>query len=215
MVADYSLPDDVYIGFTGRTGGATNNHWARNIQFAVGAIPPPAGGGDTASCDGGVCGTIDQVATDGIAGMTTYSLGIDLPASAANVYTIFGDTDDSMTIPGAYQEAAPFGANTGGVNPAFLTAAPTAAYDSWLTVGLTSGDAAGALGSIGIDWDSWTASSGLSVDNGAVFWMSPAAGPSSSAALAQITATTGSMVAVINAQGRSASGEDWQARGLT
>ena len=44
-----------------------------------------------------------------------------------------------------YQEAAPFGANTGGVSPAFLTTVPTVAYDGWLTVGITEGDADGAL----------------------------------------------------------------------
>ena len=42
VAADYALPADVYIGFTGRTGGATNNHWARNIQYAVGDATPSA-----------------------------------------------------------------------------------------------------------------------------------------------------------------------------
>ena len=54
IVSDYSLPAPAYLGFTGRTGGATNNHWARSIQYAVGdsaglpVVPPtpapPAGG---------------------------------------------------------------------------------------------------------------------------------------------------------------------------
>jgi hypothetical protein len=78
------------------------------------------------------------------------------------------------------QADAPFGANIGGVAAAFVAAVPTTAFDSWLTVGITGGDAAGALSSIGIDWDGWTASAGLSVDNGAVFWMSPGDGPSGS-----------------------------------
>ena len=30
-VADYTLPDAVYLGFTGRTGGATNNHFVRSV----------------------------------------------------------------------------------------------------------------------------------------------------------------------------------------
>ena len=76
-----------------------------------------------------------------------------------------------MAIPAAYQSDAPFGANVGGVAAAFVAAVPTTAYDSWLTVGITDGDAGGALSSIGIDWDTWTGSAGLSVDNGAVFWM--------------------------------------------
>ena len=56
------------------------------------------------------------------------------------------------------QEAAPFGANVGGVNPLLVSASPAAAFDSWLTVGVTDGDSAGRLSSIGIDWTAWTIS---------------------------------------------------------
>ena len=62
-----------------------------------------------------------------------------------------------------------------------------AEFDGWLTVGITGGDGGGALSSIGIDWDTWTASAGLSTDNGAVFWMSPDDGPTGSAVIGQIT----------------------------
>ena len=65
------------------------------------------------------------------------------------MYTIYGKFDSPMTLPAAYQEATPFGSNTGGVNAALISASPTAAYDSWLTVGITDGDASGALGTIG------------------------------------------------------------------
>ena len=85
-----------------------------------------------------------------------------------------------MELPAAYQSDAPFGANTGGVAAAFVAAVPTTTYDSWLTVGITGGDAGGKLSSIGIDWSTWTADAGLSTDNGAVFWMSPDDGPSGS-----------------------------------
>ena len=81
-------------------------------------------------------------------------------------------------------------------------------------MGLTGGDSAGALSSIGIDWDTWTASAGLSVDNGAVFWMSPDDGPSGSAVVAQVT-VAGDSTATVNAQGRSTSGDDWKAAGIS
>merc|ERR1711959_560376 len=98
--------------------------------------------------------------------------------TASNAYTIYGKSTGSLSLPAAYQCATPFGANTGGTNPAFWAVANNAAlgfaqYDSWLSAGLTDGDAGGALSSIGIDWDAWTADSGIEVTDGAVFWMSP------------------------------------------
>eukprot|EP01051_Picozoa_sp_SAG22_P004210 SAG22_NODE_220_length_14862_cov_73.769424_1_plen_1257_part_10 len=39
-IAGYTLPSDVFIGFSGRTGGATNNHWVRNVMIGTGAAPP-------------------------------------------------------------------------------------------------------------------------------------------------------------------------------
>jgi hypothetical protein len=46
-VLTYAPPTPTFLGFTGRTGGATNNHWARNIQYAVGgagSAPAPSSG---------------------------------------------------------------------------------------------------------------------------------------------------------------------------
>ena len=38
----YTLPQPAYLGFTARTGGATNNHWVRNINTGgVWVFPPP------------------------------------------------------------------------------------------------------------------------------------------------------------------------------
>ena len=130
------------------------------------------------------------------------------------MYTIFGDASNDMVIPAGYQEVAPFGANTGGVNAAFVSVSPTAAFDSWLSVGITDGDASGALGSVGIDFSAWTDTAGATINNGAVFWMAPTDGPAGKAVVAQIT-TSGDFDAVINAQGRSSGGaDDWQARGI-
>ena len=99
-------------------------------------------------------------------------------------------------------------------NPAFFAIMAGAEFDGWLTVGITGGDTAGALSSIGLDFDGWTASSGLSTDNGAVFWMSPDDGPTGEAVVAQIT-VTGGFTASVNAQGRSNSGDDYKVVGVT
>ena len=170
------------------------------------------GGGPSGTCVADTCGTVTQTSTAGPG--TTYQLGLTLASGAKNVYTIYGDLESTMAIPAAYQSDAPFGANIGGVAAGFIAAVPSTAFDSWLTVGKTEGDPAGAISSIGIDWDSWTDSGGLSVDNGAVFWMVPDDGPSGSAVIAQVT-VAGDFSATISAQGRSTSGEDWQASGIT
>jgi hypothetical protein len=145
-------------------------------------------------------------------GYDTYTLAVTLTGSASNVYTIYGNADSAMSIPAAYQQATPFGANTGGTNPAFWPLAAGTEFDSWLTVGITGGDAAGALSSIGIDFDAWTTDTGLSTSDGAVFWMSPDDGPAAGtdAVVAQITVAEGSAgTATMGMQGRSSSGADW------
>eukprot|EP01050_Picozoa_sp_SAG11_P005908 SAG11_NODE_435_length_9493_cov_21.529806_3_plen_674_part_00 len=165
-------------------------------------------GDEPEECTSSVCGSVDTVSTDGPG--TTYQLILTLSGDAANVYTIYGTEGSLMSIPASYHEAAPFGANTGGVNPAFLSVVTDAAFDGWLTVGITDGDTDDALSSIGIDWDGWTADAGISTDNGAVFWMSPDDGPTGSAVVAQFTTSPG-WEATLGAQGRSTSGADWQA----
>ena len=113
-----------------------------------------------------------------------------------------------MVVPAADQVASPFGADVGGVNPALFSANADAEFDSWLTVGITD-DAANRLGSVGIDFDSWTASAGMTVDNGAVFWMYPDNGPSGNVTVAQLTVPSASGGhAVMNAQGRGADDGD-------
>ena len=81
----------------------------------------------------------------------------------------------------------------------FFAVNAAAGADSWLTVGITEGDSAGALSSVGIDWGTWTSDTGLTVDNGAVFWMSPSDGPSDTAVVAQLT-VAGDFTAQVSAQ---------------
>ena len=106
--------------------------------------------------------------------------------------------------------AAPFGADIGGVAPAFFAFSADAEYDSWLTVGPTDGDNAGQLSSIGVDFARWTARTAFSSSDCAVFWMSPDDGPSGDVVVAQITVAAGSSGRVsMMLQGRSNDGEDW------
>eukprot|EP01052_Picozoa_sp_SAG31_P044562 SAG31_NODE_7818_length_1590_cov_1.079812_1_plen_376_part_10 len=133
------------------------------------------------------------------------------------IYAIYGDTDHPLVMPAAHQEPLPFGANIGGTNPAFLTASPNSAYDSWLTIGMTEGNVHNDLASIGIPWDDWTESQGLSVDDGAVFYMNPGDGPSfmgqdAGIVIAQLTLSTPgtTLHAQVGAQGRSLNdAPDW------
>ena len=148
-------------------------------------------------------------------------MSVSLSAMATSAYTIYGNVDSGMEIPPAYQCATPFGANTGGTNPAFWAVANNAAlgyaqFDSWLTVGLTDGDAGGAISSIGIDFQSWSESTGLSVNDGAVFWMTPDNAPAGDSVVAQITVAAGSSGTVtMGMQGRSpGTAEDWRANNI-
>ena len=161
--------------------------------------------------------TVAGWTADWTAGWTTYRMSATLKGTASNAYTIYGKTTGSLTLPAAYQCATPFGANTGGTNPAFWAVANNAAlgfaqYDSWLSAGLTDGDAAGALSSIGIDWGGWTADAGIEVTDGAVFWMSPDDAPGGDVVVAQLTVTAGTSGTMTGGmQGRSSTGEDWNA----
>ena len=82
---------------------------------------------------------------------------------------------------------------------------------------MTAGDVHNLMSSIGIDWTTWTPTTGVSVDDGAVFWMDPDDAPAfadnaEGAVVGQMTIETGTPACVImSAQGRGASGsEDWE-----
>lgn len=115
------------------------------------------------------------VATDGISGYTTYQASVALSGTLLNAYTIAGSQANPMQIPPAYQVDAPFGTNTGGTNPAYWAYNAECQFDSWLTVGVTDagGSSSSMLGNIGINFAGWTENAGMSIDDGAVFWMSP------------------------------------------
>lgn len=149
-------------------------------------------------------------------GYTTYQLTVILAPGSRNVYAVFGKDNSPMSFPPAFQVPAPFGANIGGVSPAFYQASADAQFDSWLTVGTTDGSASGGISSVGIDFTSWTESAGLSATDGAVFWMDPDSGAAATGGnpvvVAQLTVpvTTPFFTATAGAQGRSTNGLDWE-----
>jgi hypothetical protein len=151
--------------------------------------------------------------TGSAAGYTTYMLTASLHANtAANLYSIEGTPDGTMEIPAAFQVATPFGANVGGVMASMQTSVP----DSWLTVGITDDCNTGVLSSLGIDFESWSETTGLSVDNGAVYWLFPDAAPGGDVAVAQLTVPSGSSGTVkMGMQGHATGGGDWNVREVT
>ena len=83
-------------------------------------------------------------------------------------------------------------------------------------------DGSSGLSSIGVDFDAWTEDSGITIANGAVFWMDPGAAEplrdSNDAdpihtVLAHITVPTGEDVTATfgEVQGRSHNSQDWKA----
>jgi hypothetical protein len=186
------------MGLQGRRAGASANDdlddWQQALSFDVsgGAAPPPTPPTPTPPPPPVMSETdtaVTVVAVDGVAGWTTVQLTVTLDATMDNVYAMAGTADTTMSFPPAYQVAAPFGADIGGVNPGLFQASPEAEFDSYLTVGVTDGSAAGAIaGSPGFDLGTWTETTGVSEDNAAVFWMDPTQGPSGAdIVMAQLT----------------------------
>ena len=169
---------------------------------------------------------VNTIAWDGVEGYTTYQLSLDLAtrSDAYNVYSIHGTQDSPLTLPPAFQVAEPFGSVYGGVNPIMFAYSPEAQYDSWLTLGVTTGKEAftgESLSMIGLDLDSWSETQGVHCDNGAMFFMDPAHGPTledrdgplgpredrGEIVVAQLTVPNeGSYTVTMNAQGRI---KDW------
>ena len=191
--------------------------------------PPPPGAGNTGQTedeDGIATAVVSEVMVDGIQGHTTYRVAVHIGGDARNIYTIYGQStagsqDHPMEIPAARQVATPFGVDVGGVNSAFFSVSDESQYDSWLTVGLTTGDTNNVISSVGILWDQWHETSGLHITDGAVFWMDPENGPqvaSKDPVVMQLTVPNGcSFHGVFNAQGRTVAGAidgNWDARNI-
>ena len=180
------------------------------------SLPPPVSGTD---CDlpeidctqyEYVCPKITEITNcneGGIPGYTTYQLSLQIKNdNVKNIFAVYGDTEDELYLPPAYQTPIKLGDNIGGINPVILRINPDSQFDSWLTVGVTNGDNNNLVSSIGIDFNSWTDTHGIEVDDGAVFVLDPEQNivNGNEYIIAQITVSTGSnYVAIFNVQGKT------------
>ena len=174
--------------------------------------------------------TTVAAATNVASGHMAYTLLVQPRAGTApgtgprNVYAVYGEQNNAMELPPAFHVPAPFGCDIGGTNPQFWAINADSQWDSWLTIGITQGDPHNLMSSIGIDWSSWTDVSGLSVDDGAVFWMDPSDAPPftdspDGVVIGQITVPSAAPVSgrcvILSAQGRSSGDEeDWEERAV-
>ena len=158
-----------------QNAGAITGHSHSNTNVDCTARLGTNANGLVVENDQAVQTDVTTVSTSGVAGHTTYRVILHLAATVENVYTIYGDSRP-MEFPPAYQVASPFGGDIGGVNPTLISVSPGAAFDSWLTVGITQGNDAGLISKIGIDFNTWSDTIGLvsaGDSGGAVFWMDP------------------------------------------
>lgn len=150
-------------------------------------------------------------------GYETYRLQATLTGTRSSVYAIYGDSAiNAFRLPPAFQVDTPFGSQVGGTNGVFATINPDVQYDSWLTIGIEDGNTDNALSVVGLQLDAWTETSGLTAEDGAIFYMDPEHGSSGSTVLfAQITVPRSSGAqrrATMGAQGKALGAiEDWQA----
>lgn len=159
-----------------------------------------------------VNGTTTSVVT-GRNGYDTYQFKIPLDESQTNVYAIFGTSESPVILPKAFQVGAPFGTDTGGVSPDLFPINANSKFDSWLTVGKTQGDIDGSLSlTPQLALNTWSLETSQTIDNGALFLMSPAHGPTErEVIIAQFTVPSGSSGTwSCNAQGKSTNGMIWQ-----
>ena len=169
------------------------------------------------SCQGHmyVCPKLTEITRcnqGGIKGYTTYQLSLIVQPNmnVKNIYAMYGDSNNMniMHIPEAYQSSVNKGQNIGGVSEYMVSIFPETNYDSWLTIGITNGDPTNLISAVGIDFNSWSESNAMDIDNGAVFVMDPSSTDLSEQGteiiIAQLTVPTQSTsTAVINVQGKT------------
>jgi len=159
---------------------------------------------------------ITQCSEGGIPDYTTYRLSLIIKdKNIKNIYALFGSTDDQnlMIIPGAYQITNIFGSNIGGISDSLIVINRDSEYESWLTIGITDGDQGNKLGTIGIDFESWSVDSPLSIRNGAIFLLDPNEDPRNNGEIiiGQLTIPSARYEeAIINVQGKLNDGSSWE-----
>jgi hypothetical protein len=181
------------------------------------ALPPPITNSDCIltqpSCDDYtyVCPKMTEVTNcnmGGIEGYTTFRLSVIIKdnMNIKNIYAIYGDREGNMYLPPAYQSDTKTNHNIGGVEPFIKNLNPDTNYDSWLTIGLTDGDTDNKLSAVGIDFNEWTDTNGINIDNGGVFVMNPVINivEGNEYILGQISVRTGTeYIVVLNIQGKT------------
>ena len=127
------------------------------------------------SCDRKyVCPYSKEIKSDMLSGYTTYEVSLVLQDDSknGNIYAIYGDRNNPMVIPPAYQ-IENIGVDIGGTNPLINKNIPQDKYDSWLTIGIHNSNIVGKVSSIGIDFSNWDENNGITVTDGAVFLIDP------------------------------------------
>jgi hypothetical protein len=144
----------------------------------------------------------------GIDGYSTYRLSVVIKPdmNIKNIYAIYGDSIDEMYLPPVYQSDYKTNSNIGGINQYIINLNSDSNYDSWLTIGITDGDNSNRLSAIGINFDEWSDTQGLTINNGAVFLIDPEINivEGNEYVIGQITVRTGTeYMAVFNIQGKT------------
>ena len=129
------------------------------------------------SCDFCSCGdplssytmTVEEHAVDGIEGMTTYRLYVNMENEADFLSAMYGTSVNPMSLStsdGFYNNEFASGSAADGVNEIFFGTFPEMAYDSWVTIGI-DGTPAGSEVAIGTVWSedqAWTNSFASNTD---------------------------------------------------
>ena len=101
------------------------------------------------SCDFCSCGdpltgyslTVEEHAVNGIDGMTTYRVYVDMVNESDFLSAMYGTNADPFTFSssdGLYNDQFATGSTAGGVNEVFFGTFPSLAFDSWVTIGIDS-----------------------------------------------------------------------------
>ena len=123
-----------------------------------------------------VCPKILSCEDNNINNYITYILKLTINSNLdiLNIYALYGDENNIMSIPPSYQSNSnSYGTNIGGIPNNIIRFLPDSKYDSYLTLGITDGNIHNDINSIGIDYDSWDELHDMDIDNGAVFLMNP------------------------------------------
>ena len=129
------------------------------------------------SCDFCSCGdplsnytmTVEEHAVDGIAGMTTYRLYVNMENEADFLSAMYGTSVNPMSLStsdGFYNNEFASGSTADGVNEIFFGTFPDLAYDSWVTIGIdgTPSGSEVAIGTVSSEDQVWTSSFASNTD---------------------------------------------------